>query len=126
MDFGRQRWPPQESSSLFHGGPAMSLPKTSIVRHFAGLPDPRLKPNRLHQLCDMIAIALCAVICGAESWEDVAEYGRTKESWLKSFLHLEHGVPSHDTFNRVFRLLKPKPFQACFSRWMVSVPPSAS
>jgi predicted transposase YbfD/YdcC len=69
----------------------------------------------------MIAIALCAVICGAESWEDVAEYGRQKEAWLKTFLRLPNGTPSHDTFNRVFRLLRPKPFQACFSRWMHSL-----
>jgi predicted transposase YbfD/YdcC len=66
----------------------------------------------------MIAIALCAVICGAESWEDVAEYGRQKEPWLKTFLRLPHGIPSHDTFNRVFRLLRPDHFQACFARWM--------
>jgi predicted transposase YbfD/YdcC len=99
----------------------MSLPSTSIVRHFASLPDPRVKRNRLHNLCDMIAIALCAVICGADSWEDVAEYGRTKQAWLKTFLCLEHGIASHDTFNRVFRVLKPKSFQACFGRWMQSL-----
>jgi predicted transposase YbfD/YdcC len=96
----------------------MALAQTSVVRHFGGLNDPRREGRRLHNLCDMIAIALCAVICGAESWEDVAEYGRQKEPWLKTFLRLPNGVPSHDTFNRVFRLLKPKPFQACFARWM--------
>ena len=96
----------------------MALAQTSVVRHFGGLNDPRRERGRLHNLCDMIAIALCAVICGAESWEDVAEYGRQKESWLKTFLRLPNGIPSHDTFNRVFRLLKPKPFQACFARWM--------
>ena len=99
----------------------MALAQTSVVRHFGGLPDPRQKRRRLHSLCDMISIALCAVICGAESWEDVAEYGRQKESWLKTFLRLPHGIPSHDTFNRVFRLLKPQPFQACFQRWMQSL-----
>jgi predicted transposase YbfD/YdcC len=98
----------------------MALARTSVVRHFGGLQDPRSR-RRLHNLCDMIAIALCAVICGAESWEDVAEYGRLKVAWLKTFLRLENGVPSHDTFNRVFRLLKPKPFQACFQRWMQSL-----
>jgi predicted transposase YbfD/YdcC len=96
----------------------MALAQTSVVRHFGGLNDPRRERGRLHNLCDMIAIALCAVICGAESWEDVAEYGRQKESWLKAFLRLPNGIPSHDTFNRVFRLLKPKAFQACFARWM--------
>lgn len=96
----------------------MALARTSVVRHFGGLQDPRSSRRRLHNLCDMIAIALCAVICGAGSWEDVAEYARQKEAWLKTFLRLENGIPSHDTFNRVFRLLKPKPFQACFQRWM--------
>lgn len=99
----------------------MALAHTSVVRHFGGLPDPRSSRCRLHSLCDMIAIALCAVICGAESWEDVAEYGRQKEAWLTTFLRLPNGIPSHDTFNRVFRLLRPKPFQACFSRWMQSL-----
>ena len=83
----------------------MPLAQTSVVRHFASLPDPRVKRKRLHNLCDMIAIALCAVICGAESWEDVAEFGRQRQAWLKTFLRLENGIPSHDTFNRVFRLL---------------------
>jgi predicted transposase YbfD/YdcC len=99
----------------------MALAQTSVVRHFGGLQDPRNTRCRLHHLCDMIAIALCAVICGAESWEDVAEYGRQKEAWLKTFLRLPNGIPSHDTFNRVFRLLKPKPFQACFRSWMQSL-----
>jgi predicted transposase YbfD/YdcC len=99
----------------------MAVAQTSVVRHFGGLQDPRGTRCRLHNLCDMIAIALCAVICGAESWEDVAEYGRQKEAWLKTFLRLPNGTPSHDTFNRVFRLLRPKPFQACFSRWMHSL-----
>lgn len=99
----------------------MALAQTSVVRHFGGLQDPRGTRCRLHSLCDMIAIALCAVICGAESWEDVAEYGRQKEAWLKTFLRLPNGIPSHDTFNRLFRLLRPKPFQACFSRWMQSL-----
>ncbi|SRR5579871_499143 len=99
----------------------MALAQTSVVRHFGGLQDPRSTRCRLHNLCDLIAVALCAVICGAESWEDVAEYGRQKEAWLRTFLRLSNGIPSHDTFNRVFRLLKPKPFQACFSRWMQSL-----
>src|SRR5260370_25468763 len=99
----------------------MALTQTSVVRHFGGLNDPRRERGRLHNLCDMIAIALCAVICGAESWEDVAEDSRQKKSWLKTFLRLPNGIPSHDTFNRVFRLLKPTAFQACFQRWMQSL-----
>jgi predicted transposase YbfD/YdcC len=99
----------------------MALAQTSVVRHFGGLKDPRVVRRRAHNLCDMIAIALCAVICGAESWEDVAEYGRQKQAWLKTFLRLENGIPSHDTFNRVFRLLRADHFQKCFSRWMESL-----
>jgi predicted transposase YbfD/YdcC len=99
----------------------MALAQTSVVCHFGGLQDPRCERCRLHNLCDMIAIALCAVISGAESWEDVAEYGRQKEAWLKTFLRLPGGIPSHDTFNRVFRLLRPDHFQACFARWMQSL-----
>jgi predicted transposase YbfD/YdcC len=96
----------------------MALAKTSVARHFGNLQDPRVKRRRLHNLCDMIALALCAVICGAESWADVAEYGRQKRTWLQTFLRLPHGIPSHDTFNRVFRLLRPEQFQASFARWM--------
>jgi predicted transposase YbfD/YdcC len=96
----------------------VALSSTALVRHFGGLKDPRLKRRRLHNLCDLIAIALCAVIGGAESWEDVAEYGRTKKAWLATFLALPHGIPSHDTFNRVFRLLRPDQFEVCFRRWM--------
>ncbi len=96
----------------------MALAQTSVAQHFGGLNDPRREQRRLHNLCDMIAISLCAVICGAESWEDVAEYCRQKEPWLKTFLRLPNGIPSHDTFNRLFRLLKAKAFQACFARWM--------
>jgi predicted transposase YbfD/YdcC len=99
----------------------MALSQTSVVRHFGGLKDPRVLRRRMHNLSDMIAIALCAVICGAESWEDVAEYGRQKEAWLRTFLRLPNGIPSHDTFNRVFRLLRPDHFQACFARWMESL-----
>jgi predicted transposase YbfD/YdcC len=99
----------------------MALAQTSVVCHFGGLRDPRREQGRLHNLCDLIAIALCAVICGAESWEDVAEYGRQKEAWLKTFLRLPNGIPAHDTFNRVFRVMKPAAFQACFQRWMQSL-----
>src|SRR5260370_6835681 len=90
----------------------MALAQTSVARHFGGLNDPRRERRRLHNLCDMIAISLCAVICGAESWEDVAEYGRQKEPWLKTFLRRPNRIPSHDTFNRLFRLPNPKAFQA--------------
>ena len=97
----------------------MALAQTSVVRHFGGLNDPYPQGRRRHNLCDMIAIALCGVVNGTENSEDVGRsLAGEKEAWLKTFLRLPNGVPSHDTFNRLFRLLKPKPFQACFQRWM--------
>jgi predicted transposase YbfD/YdcC len=93
----------------------------SVVEHFADLPDPRLERTRLHELLDVIVIATCAVICSAESWEDVAEFGRSKFDWLKRFLKLPNGIPSHDTFNRVFARLDPQALQECFLRWLRAV-----
>ena len=85
------------------------------------LEDPRVERTREHKLLDILVIAICAVICGANDWEAVAEYGRDNEAWLGTFLELPHGIPSHDTFWRVFRALKPEPFQACFLNWIQAV-----
>ena len=73
--------------------------------HFRDLEDPRSTINRRHQLLDMMVIAICAVLCGADDWEGVAEFGRAKEKWFAGFLPLPSGIPSHDTFWRVFRQL---------------------
>jgi len=70
---------------------------------------------------DILVIAICAVICGADSWEDVAEFGRAKQEWFKTFLELPEGIPSHDTFTRVFARLDPQEFQACFVSWITAV-----
>jgi predicted transposase YbfD/YdcC len=93
----------------------------SILSHFAALPDPRRRRRRLHHLLDLIAIAICAVIAGCDDWVEVAAYGRKKRAWLQTFLPLPHGIPSHDTFSRVFRLLAPHAFQRCFTRWIEAV-----
>jgi predicted transposase YbfD/YdcC len=93
----------------------------SILTHFAALPDPRRPRRRLHRLLDLIAIAICAVIAGCDDWVEVAAYGRKKRAWLQTFLPLPHGIPSHDTFSRVFRLLEPRAFQRCFTRWIAAV-----
>jgi predicted transposase YbfD/YdcC len=93
-------------------------PALAIVTHFAALEDPRLERTRLHGLMDIIVIAICAVLCGAEGWEDIAKYGRAKHDWLATFLALPNGIPSHDTFRRVFCLLDPAAFHACFQRWI--------
>jgi predicted transposase YbfD/YdcC len=93
----------------------------SILRHFAALPDPRRERRRRHNLLDLIAIAICAVIAGCDDWVEVAAYGRKKIDWFETFLPLPNGIPSHDTFSRVFRLLDPVAFQRCFVRWIEAV-----
>jgi predicted transposase YbfD/YdcC len=88
---------------------------------FAGLADPRETRRCDHQLIDILAIAVCAVIACAESWEDIELYGRSKRAWLETFLELPNGIPSHDTFRRVFMLLDPDAFEACFATWAQSL-----
>lgn len=95
--------------------------KTSIAQHFSSLKDPRIRLKIRHNLIDIIIITICAVICGADNWVDVADYGRAKKDWLKSFLELRRGIPSHDTFGRVFSLLRPEHFEKCFLSWIHSV-----
>ena len=92
-----------------------------ILAHFRELDDPRLERTRRHDLLDIIAIAICAVICGADSWVDVAKYGAAKHDWLEGFLKLPNGTPSHDTFGRVFAALDPVQFRACFADWVAEV-----
>ena len=84
---------------------------------FTGLEDPREASRCDHQLIDILVIAVCAVIACAESWEDIALYGRSKQAWLETFLALPNGIPSHDTFRRVFMLIDPDAFEVCFTRW---------
>ncbi len=93
----------------------------AIRTHFADLPDPRVERTRRHALLDVVTIALCAVICGADSWVEVERFGRAKEPWLRSFLELPSGVPSHDTFGRVFAALDPAAFEAAFLGWVRSL-----
>jgi predicted transposase YbfD/YdcC len=93
----------------------------SIAEHFSKLQDPRLERTRLHKLSEILVIAICAIICNADSWEDVEAYGKAKIEWLKTFLVLENGIPSHDTFNRVFARLDAKQFEACFISWIRAV-----
>jgi hypothetical protein len=90
----------------------------SIAHHLAGLTDPRIDRSRLHELFDIIAIAICAVVAGADSWDDIEDFGRTKLDWLKTFLGLPNGIPSHDTFRRLFERLDPEEFQRGFLGWV--------
>jgi predicted transposase YbfD/YdcC len=85
------------------------------------VPDPRRERTKLHQLVDILVIAVCATICAAETWEEIAEFGQAKESWFKKFLALPNGIPSHDTFRRVFLLINPKKFQESFLVWVREV-----
>ena len=93
----------------------------SILDHFADLPDPRREQGRVHRLDEIVFVATCAVLCGAESWEQIADYAHSKIDWLTTFLTLPGGVPSHDTFRRVFCLLDPLAFQKCFYTWMTAL-----
>lgn len=96
-------------------------PVRALTDHFATLDDPRVERTKRHPLLSIVAIALCAVIVGAETWDEIEEFGRIKEAWFRRVLDLPHGIPSHDTFNRVFAALDPRQFRACFAAWMRSV-----
>jgi predicted transposase YbfD/YdcC len=93
----------------------------TFTQFFADLPDPRVTRTRKHRLDDILAIALCAVICGADNFEEIERFGEGRQDWLKRFLALPHGIPSHDTFNRVLAALDPVAFAGCFGRWMAGV-----
>jgi hypothetical protein len=94
----------------------------SLTAVFADVPDPRIETaNKLHPLTDILVIATCAVIAGADGWDEIAEYGRTKEPFFRRFLALPNGVPSHDTFERVFAKLDPDAFADRFGRWMAGL-----
>lgn len=90
----------------------------SLLEHFSELEDPRVDRTRRHELLDIIAIAICAVVCGTESWVEIEDFGEARQEWFKKFLKLPNGIPSHDTFRRVFSLLDPKKLQSCFQSWV--------
>lgn len=93
----------------------------TLQEQFASLHDPRVERTKRHQLLAIITIALCAVMCGADTWVDVEEFGHAKRAWLETFLELPNGIPSHDTFGRVFARLDPEQFQACFLSWVQAI-----
>ena len=93
----------------------------SIQEYFTKLKDPRRSHRRLHLLQDILVIALCAVIAGAQDWQEIETFGRKRRDWLKGFLRLAHGIPSHDTFERVFERLNPQAFQTCFRQWVRAI-----
>jgi predicted transposase YbfD/YdcC len=93
----------------------------SVAKHFARLRDPRRNHRKLHLLLDILVIALCAVICGANDWQQIVTFGQRRRVWLQTFLALPNGIPAHDTFERVFDRLDPQAFQGCFQRWVESL-----
>ena len=96
----------------------MATPLLSARHYFAKLPDPRINRRRRHELLDIILIALCGVIAGANDWQQIETFGRRRRDWLAKFLALPNGIPSHDTFERVFQRLCPHAFQRCFLAWL--------
>ena len=90
------------------------------LRFFLELTDPRAA-NVRYRLIDLIVITICAIICDCDSWDDVQDFARAKRKWFSSFLELDYGIPSHDTFERVFGRLDPVEFERCFVNWMSSV-----
>ncbi|MBI2423070.1 MAG: ISAs1 family transposase [Candidatus Hydrogenedentes bacterium] len=99
----------------------MKTTENLFVKCFGVLEDPRMDRRKRHNLLDIIAITVCAVIAGADGWTDVVRFGRAKEDWLRSFLELENGIPSHDTFGRFFSLLDPSVFQGAFQSWVAAI-----
>ena len=96
-------------------------PTASIIEHFSSIPDPRIDRRKLHKLQDIFFITLCAVICGADDWVSIEQFGEAKEAWLTEVLTLKNGIPSHDTFGNVFAAINTEQFSECFSRWAADI-----
>ncbi len=92
--------------------------RPALIEHLGQISDPRREITKRHKLIDILVIAVCATICGAEAWTEMEEFGEAKEEWLHTFLELPGGIPSHDTFRRVFMRVKPSEFQRSFVSWV--------
>ena len=96
-------------------------PKITLLDHFAQLTDPRIDRTKEHKLIDILTIAICGMLCGADNWVAMEQYGNSKKEWLKQFLELPHGIPSHDTIARVFARIDPLEFEECFRNWVKEI-----
>ncbi len=94
---------------------------TSLEECFGKIVDPRIDRTKLHKLIDIVIIAICAVICGAEGWEEIEQFGKEKQEWLENILELPNGIPSHDTISRVFSKINSEEFEKCFFTWVESL-----
>jgi predicted transposase YbfD/YdcC len=100
----------------------MEEPRSAaLLEHFRELADPRIDRHKEHKLIDILVIAICAILCGANDWVAVETFGKAKRAWFERFLDLAHGIPSHDTFGRVFALVSPEALQTCFLCWIQAV-----
>lgn len=95
--------------------------QSDLAHQFASLKDPRIERTKRHDLLEIIVIAICGILCGADAWVEIAEFGQAKAAWLQQCLRLPKGIPSHDTFGRVFALLDPQAFQQCCLHWIRSL-----
>jgi predicted transposase YbfD/YdcC len=96
-------------------------PALSLLEHFKDLHDPRVDRTKEHELIDILVIAICCLLCDGDSFNDMEDFGKAKQDWFKTFLKLPNGIPSHDTFNRLFAALDPQSFLECFLRWTQSL-----
>ena len=96
-------------------------PVLSIIEHFKDLPDPRVNRTKDHDLIDILTIAICCMLCSGENFNEMEDFGHAKEEWFRTFLSLRNGIPSHDTFNRVFSAIDPQKFVECFLAWTESL-----
>ena len=94
---------------------------TDLISHLSNITDPRSAQGKRHQLIEIIIIAICGIICGADDWVMIEHFGKAKKEWFESFLSLPHGIPSHDTFGQVFSLIDPQEFEKCFMDWVQEI-----
>ena len=99
----------------------MTKYKPPLIEHFKDIADPRLQRKQLHKLEDIFFIPLCAAICGCDSWVAIEKFAKMKLNWFQQYLSLEHGIPPHDTFSRLFSQIDPEQFQLYFSNWIKEI-----